>query len=467
MPITLPYDSAKRLEIKRHMKLQEEDAGGIDRMRHDKFEVKGQVKLEPIYHFSHKELAFNKANGRIRSEILEKEEELGRALDIWDKSDEKIVKDMLLSIRKDENQKVKEDIRIKGQIRPGIITCDGIVINGNRRKALLDELYNETSEEKYKYLEVHVLPSDITKSELWLIEAGIQMSTPQQLDYTPINNLLKLKEGMLSGLRIEDMAARIYGVDVEKIKFDLERLELIDEYLRDFIGKPGKYYLIKGLAEHFIDLQNILSWAKKPRGPIKRDWSPDENDINELKLTAFYYIRGGFAHLRIRDMRDLFAKREAWKNLRKSIELDPEINDVELSNAGLEHLIDTGETEEEDEDDFNESSDEEGIQTSIEKQDLQVEAVWKATRKKDLKVFYEDAKEQEKIIKDTERPIVLAQRALNNIIAIPQEPEKLNDPEIDSILQQIIVNTDAPAKSLSTKYLHKLLLIMNIMLDFM
>ncbi|GAI06379.1 unnamed protein product, partial [marine sediment metagenome] len=173
----------------------------------------------------------------------------------------KIIKDLLLSIRKDENEKVKADLAKKGQIRPGIITCDGIVINGNRRKALLEELYAEAGLEKYKYLEVHVLPSDITKSELWLIEAGIQMSTPQQLDYSPINNLLKLKEGILSGLRIEDMAARIYGVTAEKIKVDIERLDLIDEYLKDFIVKPGKYYLVRYLRPFNIRIMDSISFA--------------------------------------------------------------------------------------------------------------------------------------------------------------------------------------------------------------
>ena len=439
MLTTMPFNPSKRRIIQNHMKRQEEDARGKDKLRQDKFEIKGEVNLEPIYRFSHDELAFNKANGRIHAEVLGKEAELGKSIDIWNLDDQKILKELLLSIRKDENEKVKADLALKGQIRPGIITCDGIVINGNRRKALLEELYFETGKEKYKYLEVHVLPSDIKKPELWLIEAGIQMSAPQQLDYSPINNLLKLNDGKLSGLGIEDMAARIYGMTVEKIREDLERLDLINEYLNDFTGKPGKYFLVKGLAEHFIDLQNILNWAEKPRGPIKRDWIPDEDDINELKLVGFYYVKCGFPHLRIRDLRGLFTKKDAWENVRNAIELNPNLYEAELAEAGLEHPSDTEEAEDED---YYETRDDEEIQTLIEKRDLQEEAIWRAKRKPKLKEYFEDAKERENIIKDMERPIVLAKRALHNIAAIPQDPVKLNDPEIDTIFQQIVTATN-------------------------
>ena len=181
MTVSMPFDPTKKKIIQDYMKREEEDAGGKDKLRQDKFEVKGKVDLAPIYKFSHAELAFNKANGRIHAETIEKETELGRLLDIWNNDDQKIIKHLLLSMERDANEKIKTDLTKKGQIRPGIITCDGIVINGNRRKALLDEIYEETGEEKYKYLEAHVLPSNITKSELWLIEAGIQMSAPQQL----------------------------------------------------------------------------------------------------------------------------------------------------------------------------------------------------------------------------------------------------------------------------------------------
>ena len=50
------------------------------------------------------------------------------------------------------------------------------------------------------------------------------------------------------------------------------------------------------------------------------------------------------------------------------------------------------------------------------------------------------------IIKDTERPIALVKKALNHLTAIPQDSDKLNDPEIDNILQKIITVTNSLRK---------------------
>jgi len=280
----MPFDKQRKQLINQQMKQQEVDVGGKEKLPQEKLIVKGKPKRCPVYTFPLDDLAFNKSNGRIKAEVVEKESELGRLLGVGDKTDQNIIRDILLSLRPDENVKIKEDLRKNGQMNPGIVTCDGKVINGNRRKAILGTLHDETKNQKYGYLEAQVLPSAITKAELWLIEAGIQLSTPQQLDYSPINHLLKLREGCDAGLDPGVMASHIYGVSEAQLEDDLQRLKLIDEYLRDFLQKEGKYYLIRQRNEHFIDLQNILSWARRPKGRIRKDWDWDESDINELKL---------------------------------------------------------------------------------------------------------------------------------------------------------------------------------------
>jgi hypothetical protein len=441
----MPYDKSRYNMIKEHKDNQEKDAGGKDKLPKAKLIVKGQANLEPIYKFDISSLAFNMANGRIKAEIIEKEAELGRHLNEFEPEDQNIIKDILLSIRTDENSKIKDDLMKNGQLQPGIITCDGIVINGNRRKALLEDLYQDTKDEKYKYLEVQVLPSDIRRSELWLIEAGIQLSTPQQLDYSPINHLLKLRDGIKAGLKIEEMAARIYGVSKEKIENDLKRLDLMDEYLSDFIGKSGKYYIVKNLNEHFIDLHKILRWANQPRGPIKRDWEPQDDDINELKAVAFYFIRMKMPHLRIRELQDIFAKEKAWSEAKKALEIDNNLTDKEREELRFTR------SEEEIEEDFDNSDTESTFTTSTEERDLHEEALWRERHQTKLKSYYEDAKEQEQIIKDSKKPLLLAKRALKNLNAIPEDSEKLEDPEMDDVLGKIISRTNTLRKPVHKK----------------
>jgi hypothetical protein len=443
MPLSIPVIPARQKMIREHIKKQEEDVGGQDRLPRQKLIVKGQAQHFPIYRFALDILSYNKGNGRIKAEVIEKEAELGRELTPSDEQGQKIIKEILLSITKSENEKIKEDLRKIKQINPGIITCDGIVINGNRRKALLEELYNETGNDEYNYLDVHVLPSDINKAELWLIEAGIQLSAPQQLDYSPINHLLKLREGRTAGLQIEKMAARIYGVSKDKIDADLKRLELIDEYLQDYLSKDGKYYLVRGLNEHFINLQNILDWAEHPRGPVRRNWNPDESDMEELKLVGFYYIRMRMPHLRVRDIRDLFARHESWSEVKNALAVPVELTSEQKSRLGIDPEYDLEEDEEEE---LQEQDEKETFTTKIEERDLREDAIWRDVHKGQLKSFFQDAKEQVQIIKDSERPLTLARRALKNIEAIPEDPEKLQEPDMDEVLSKIIARTNALRK---------------------
>lgn len=445
MTTSLPFNVEKKQIIQNFLKKQEESSGGKDHLPKTKLSVKGRTSYEPIYRIPTKMLYFNKSNGRIKAEVIEKEAELGREFDIWSEDDQQEFKKLLLSIRRDENDKIKEDLKTNSQTFPGIITCDGIVINGNRRKALFEELYNETSDEKFKYLDVQVLPSDINKSELWLIEAGIQLSAPQQLDYSPINNLLKLREGINSGLTEKEMAARLYGISEETILLEIDRLKLIDEYLSDFIGKPGKYYLTKNLAEHFIDLQTILAWANVPRGK-KMDWvdGPNPSDINELKLVGFYYIRMKMPHLRIRELRDHFAIQEAWKEQVRVLDIEMNLTKEEKKSGGI---IISNDEEQDDNSGIHTVEIENPILTTSEEIDIHEESLWKKNRESDLKAIYEDAKEKEQIHKILNKPLDLAKRALNQIKGIRLNSSDYDD-ELDQVLGKIIEETNKRRKIL-------------------
>lgn len=234
------------------------------------------------------------------------------------------------------------------------------------------------------------------------------------------------------------MAARIYGVSEDKIKADIDRLKLIDEYLDDFLKKRGRYHLVKQLNEHFIDLQEILNWASRPRG-VRLNWKPDKSDINELKLVAFYYIRIKFPHLRIRGLRDLFATDDSWQQVKQALTLEVKLSPEERSELGLESAPREEIEEEEDREDTVDPS---TFSTVAEGVDAREEAYWKGKHEETLKSFYQDAKEQEQIVKDTERPLALAKRALRNIEAIPADRGKLLEPGIDDVLRSIIARTN-------------------------
>ena len=146
-------------------------------------------------------------------------------------------------------------------------------------------------------------------------------------------------------------------------------------------------------------------------------------------------------HLRIRDLRNIFATKKSWIETRKALNVELELTKQEKDELGLSDI-----TEAEEEEDYEPFEEAGGITTALEERDLREEAIWRQKRRDELKSIYEDAKEQEKIIKDSEKPLALAKRALKNISAIPKKQSKLREPEMDNILAKIIEETNAIRK---------------------
>jgi hypothetical protein len=275
-----------------------------------------RVDLE-VYSLPTRLLYFNIRNGRFAAEYKEKKSKIGRDLDPKDKKDALVIRQMLLDQSKEATKLLKEDLCRVGQKNPGVITSDGAVINGNRRLAVFQQLYEETGEEKWAYLEVSILPKGTSEKDIWRIEAGLQFSREERLDYGPINRLLKLREGVNAGLTPQQIAATLYGgFKPKEIQEDLDRLKLIESYL-DYVGKPGHYKTAEGLHEHFIDLRKI--------NVLEQEKGTNPLDIWTMTKFGFEMIRNGTSHWDIRELKDILNDPKARANLFSEIKNNKEI----------------------------------------------------------------------------------------------------------------------------------------------
>ena len=119
-------------------------------------------KTRPIYLVPTKLLRFRKDNGRLASDIAS-HEKLNGLLDETLETTQEIIRRFLRQKDEENNIKLKNSVLHSGQNEPAIITCDGFLINGNRRKMILEELKIET-------MKVVILPG---KGE----EGGLSCST--------------------------------------------------------------------------------------------------------------------------------------------------------------------------------------------------------------------------------------------------------------------------------------------------
>jgi hypothetical protein len=260
--------------------------------------VKGKKEEFSVYRIPKQHLYFNIENGRYADKMIQLRAD-NPGVDI-DPKEEKWKKEILSMLEGEYTtlegagtesdkvafQRLRDDIINRTQLKPGVVLADGGVIDGNRRLAVFISLH----EPQFSYFEGVILPEDIPATDRWGIEVGIQMGKDQQLDYSAINKLLKIRQGLelFKSIQLpigetpESMVVKsLYGVDKKEIESSIERINLIDEYLA-FFKILGQYHRVSANSEQFIEAVNVLKAAESK---LK------EHEKSKLKSQLFVIIR--------------------------------------------------------------------------------------------------------------------------------------------------------------------------------
>jgi len=225
-----------------------------------KLKLEGEYKDHEVYKIPIDFLRFRLENGRFLAEKLKFERETGISLDPDNPQHEKHFIKLLLPKLDTDSKKLIKDIEKNGQLSPGVITFDGFVVNGNRRLAVLKNLFKKTHLENFNKIFIHRLPKNIDPKEIYKIELDLQFKSSLRKDYDPINEALKIKEGVDKGLTNDEVIEES-GWGKKKIEDTLRRIRYMDIFLNK-IGKPGEYSLLLGYNEHFVELLKGLNKLK-------------------------------------------------------------------------------------------------------------------------------------------------------------------------------------------------------------
>ena len=259
--------------------------------------LNGETKIIQGYRLPTKLIFYNINNGRFKQEYISLSRKYGGDLDSRKPEDAKKIQNLLLTLgEKDgkisaDTQRTMNDIKKKGQLELGIITQDGFLIDGNRRMAVINKLFEENQESKYEYIDVAKLEQPIQDKDMWAMEAGIQLGLDPKVRYKPLNELLKLDEGIKLGYTELEIAQLLYGdISPEEIKRKIGRLKLIKKYLKSFFNDEDNIELAEGKHEHFIELQNIIDLIK------------DKTLVERMRIinAVWNLIYGGISSDRIR-----------------------------------------------------------------------------------------------------------------------------------------------------------------------
>lgn len=349
-------------------------------------------------------LVFNRHNGRIESEMLtwQLENDLGER----DYSPEihTRIANFLWESNVERNRHTLNDLELKQQQRPGIISVDGVIIDGNRRAMLLGRIKSP------RLFEAVILPDEYYADEKAIVrlETEFQIGEDSKLDYGPLEKYLKVKR--LSAWYQVDEIAQMMAISEGEVTKLVAIMELMDEYL-DHIDCPGLYTMLKdtdGRSKEgmFVDL--YLDLKRIEGGKALIPWSVGKLDRMALRAVQFDYIRLGAGVLEGKDYREIshnakgqesfFAKKAIWDTFKTRHKAA--VQDGEEAVGNLQEFMEANE------------------QTSRTDAALTRESKWRALVKGKMKGAFNQAHNELEADVDKDEPRKLLERALAQLTRV-------------------------------------------------
>lgn len=265
---------------------------------------RGTLQPFQVFEIPLEYLIYNQYNGRIGS-VVKSFEKQNHTLNPENPEDITIIENFLWESKESSNSKTLESLRSTGQIKFGIVTSDGVIIDGNRRASLMNRILhdaNSSTDEKNRcrYFKAIILPDSATKRDILQLETSFQMGEDEKVDYNPIEKYLKCKD-LEDANFTRDEIASFMGISKKDVDLYLEILDLMDQYLA-FYEYDGIYTMAEGHEDSFLKLNSAI---KQYKSGVPNMWDITSEDINNLMGVAFDYIR---FDLRQGDIRDLFRK---------------------------------------------------------------------------------------------------------------------------------------------------------------
>ena len=171
---------------------------------------------------------------------------------------------------------LKEELQTFDQREPGIITPDGVLVDGNTRCAALRDLGKE-------YIRVGVLPEDTSPDDVNNLELQIQLRRDKRREYSYINQLMAIEDELRKNRKEEDVA-KDFNIKVKTLQRDRQVYKMIEEVIERSETRDGSKLRLVDFEDHQEKLREL-----------QRDYSklaksnPDEAEqLRESRLAALF-----------------------------------------------------------------------------------------------------------------------------------------------------------------------------------
>jgi hypothetical protein len=240
----------------------------------------------------------------------------------------------------DEFDDLRKNLADVGQIEPGVVTAEGLLVNANTRCVALRE--NEK-----RYIRAAVLPSDASQEEIDRLELRLQMKRDFRSDYTFTNELLFIEDLFLQyKLQAEEIAREMGWASRSDGKL-ARKAEQANSYLR-------MLSIIREIQRMSGDRIKIVSFDSKRQALIELDEEYEKLKRNnypaslELRNARLVGILAGAGYRELREIDQNFLEKYLVPALDDREQLQPYVHTLTTASKpiddeleGLDLLEDT------------------------------------------------------------------------------------------------------------------------------
>lgn len=187
----------------RRQKLQQLRQNSEQAAEHQKLYYRAQTQSFPVFRIDLDALIYNRHNGRLEAEMLTWEREHTASPGVYDDQLHELIEGFLWKSSVRANEQTMKDLQLKQQQRAGIVSADGVIIDGNRRAMLLRRIERDTKQKQY--FEAIILPDAYAENEKEIVrlETQYQLGEDAKVEYGPLQKYLHVKR-LKRGLGIEE-----------------------------------------------------------------------------------------------------------------------------------------------------------------------------------------------------------------------------------------------------------------------
>ena len=219
-----------------------------------KLTLGGITKAYPVYRVRLDQLYYNDRNDRIATWLTQYNqdpkntpfEQLDRA------AFNQVIERFIIESNPSAIEKTKNNIALVNQREPGVVLCDGRIIDGNRRFTCLRLIHQNDPE--VNYFETVILDDQTGSNEkqIKMLELSIQHGEEQRVEY----NLIDLTIGAYHDIvETKLLTVREYAEStnetIAEVQKRLEIAELIIDFL-EYIRMPKQYHIARELQVYSL-----------------------------------------------------------------------------------------------------------------------------------------------------------------------------------------------------------------------